>query len=127
MTSRAAPRPVGTVTRGTTNPNRLRRMDRWIAQLPQLRRASRVRRRSVPVAEWWASAARKRIAEKKEAARLQGGDYNQNNGPYTQSGGGNHTQGSGVFPIPATPVHVPGVGPSTITNSISGSAHSIEL
>ena len=24
-------RPVGTVTRGTTNPNRLRRMDRWIA------------------------------------------------------------------------------------------------
>lgn len=31
MTSRAASRPVGTVTRGTTNPNRLRRMDRWIA------------------------------------------------------------------------------------------------
>ncbi|MFE0739319.1 class I SAM-dependent methyltransferase, partial [Streptomyces sp. NPDC058855] len=31
MTSRAATRPVGTVTRGTTNPNRLRRMDRWIA------------------------------------------------------------------------------------------------
>lgn len=30
MTSRAS-RPVGTVTRGTTNPNRLRRMDRWIA------------------------------------------------------------------------------------------------
>ncbi|WP_128802278.1 MULTISPECIES: class I SAM-dependent methyltransferase [unclassified Streptomyces] len=29
MTSRAA-RPVGAVTRGTTNPNRLRRMDRWI-------------------------------------------------------------------------------------------------
>lgn len=26
-------RPVGTVTRGTTNPNRLRRMDRWIAAL----------------------------------------------------------------------------------------------
>ncbi|MER5972486.1 class I SAM-dependent methyltransferase [Streptomyces sp. NPDC002055] len=26
-----SPRPVGTVTRGTTNPNRLRRMDRWIA------------------------------------------------------------------------------------------------
>ena len=24
------PRPVGTATRGTTNPNRLRRMDRWI-------------------------------------------------------------------------------------------------
>ncbi|MEU3550259.1 class I SAM-dependent methyltransferase [Streptomyces longwoodensis] len=39
MTSRTTPRspgtaarrPVGTVTRGTTNPNRLRRMDRWIA------------------------------------------------------------------------------------------------
>ncbi|MDT7845927.1 class I SAM-dependent methyltransferase [Streptomyces justiciae] len=31
MTSRASTRPVGTVTRGTTNPNRLRRMDRWIA------------------------------------------------------------------------------------------------
>ncbi|MFE4608185.1 class I SAM-dependent methyltransferase [Streptomyces niveus] len=35
-------RPVGTVTRGTTNPNRLRRMDRWIAavQGPVLRRAT---------------------------------------------------------------------------------------
>jgi hypothetical protein len=31
MTARATTRPVGTVTRGTTNPNRLRRMDRWIA------------------------------------------------------------------------------------------------
>ncbi|GHH27884.1 class I SAM-dependent methyltransferase [Streptomyces lanatus] len=31
MSSRAFARPVGTVTRGTTNPNRLRRMDRWIA------------------------------------------------------------------------------------------------
>jgi hypothetical protein len=31
MTAKAAQRPVGTVTRGTTNPNRLRRMDRWIA------------------------------------------------------------------------------------------------
>ena len=31
MTARAASRPVGNVTRGTTNPNRLRRMDRWIA------------------------------------------------------------------------------------------------
>jgi len=24
-------RPQGTITRGTTNPNRLRRLDRWIA------------------------------------------------------------------------------------------------
>lgn len=31
MTPRTSTRPVGTVTRGTTNPNRLRRMDRWIA------------------------------------------------------------------------------------------------
>jgi hypothetical protein len=33
-------RPVGTATRGTTNPNRLRRMDRWIAAThgPVLRR-----------------------------------------------------------------------------------------
>ena len=38
MTSRS--RPVGTVTRGTTHPNRLRRMDRWIAVTlaPALRR-----------------------------------------------------------------------------------------
>ncbi|EMF56616.1 MULTISPECIES: class I SAM-dependent methyltransferase [Streptomyces] len=35
-------RPVGTVTRGTTNPNRLRRMDRWIAAThgAELRRAT---------------------------------------------------------------------------------------
>ncbi|MEU5321648.1 class I SAM-dependent methyltransferase [Streptomyces sp. NPDC021056] len=41
MTSRSTTRPVGTVTRGTTNPNRLRRMDRWItsAHGPELRRA----------------------------------------------------------------------------------------
>ncbi|MER7223703.1 class I SAM-dependent methyltransferase [Streptomyces rubradiris] len=42
MRAPAAPRPVGTVTRGTTNPNRLRRMDRWIAAAhgAALRRAS---------------------------------------------------------------------------------------
>jgi hypothetical protein len=42
MTARAAHRPVGTVTRGTTNPNRLRRMDRWIAAAhgAELRRAA---------------------------------------------------------------------------------------
>ncbi|MEU9130295.1 class I SAM-dependent methyltransferase [Kitasatospora sp. NPDC048540] len=36
-------RPVGTVTRGTTNTNRLRRMDRWIAHTlgPTLRTADR--------------------------------------------------------------------------------------
>ncbi|WP_030254757.1 class I SAM-dependent methyltransferase [Streptomyces violens] len=35
-------RPVGSATRGTTNPNRLRRMDRWIAAThgPQLRRTA---------------------------------------------------------------------------------------
>ena len=54
MTARAATLPhsrlrssggtpvVGTVTRGTTNPNRLRRMDRWIAAThgSDLRRAA---------------------------------------------------------------------------------------
>ncbi|MFF4589210.1 class I SAM-dependent methyltransferase [Streptomyces sp. NPDC001388] len=42
MSARAASRPVGTVTRGTTNPNRLRRMDRWIAAVhgAELRRAA---------------------------------------------------------------------------------------
>lgn len=37
----AVMRPIGTATRGTTNPNRLRRMDRWIAAIhgPALRRA----------------------------------------------------------------------------------------
>ena len=38
-------RPVGTATRGTTNPNRLRRVDRWIAGRPgaALRRAADAR------------------------------------------------------------------------------------
>lgn len=38
-----ARRPLGTVTRGTTNPNRLRRVDRWLAgpQAARLRRAAR--------------------------------------------------------------------------------------
>ncbi|MFF4550407.1 class I SAM-dependent methyltransferase [Streptomyces sp. NPDC001406] len=42
MTARAATLPIGTVTRGTTNPNRLRRMDRWIAAThgAELRRAA---------------------------------------------------------------------------------------
>ena len=30
-------KPVGAITRGTTNPNRLRRVDRFIANLPQLK------------------------------------------------------------------------------------------
>ena len=34
------PAPRGKVTRGTTGTNRLRRIDRWIAQLPALRRAA---------------------------------------------------------------------------------------
>lgn len=32
--------PIGQVTRGTTGTNRLRRVDRWIAHLPELRRAN---------------------------------------------------------------------------------------
>ena len=34
----ATKKPIGTVTRGTTNPNRLRRVDRYISALPVLRR-----------------------------------------------------------------------------------------
>ena len=34
----AVKKPVGTVTRGTTNPNRLRRVDRFIAALPVIRK-----------------------------------------------------------------------------------------
>ena len=37
----AVKKPVGTVTRGTTNPNRLRRVDRYIAALPVIRRNDR--------------------------------------------------------------------------------------
>ena len=37
----ATKKPVGNVTRGTTNPNRLRRVDRYIAALPILRRTPR--------------------------------------------------------------------------------------
>ena len=33
----ALKKPVGAITRGTTNPNRLRRVDRFIANLPQLK------------------------------------------------------------------------------------------
>lgn len=33
----ATKKPVGAITRGTTNPNRLRRVDRFIANLPQLK------------------------------------------------------------------------------------------
>ena len=40
----ARQRPVGTITRGTTNPNRLRRVDRWLAG-PQ---AWRLRRSALP-------------------------------------------------------------------------------
>src|SRR4028119_2270416 len=37
-----APSPVGAITRGTTNPNRLRRVDRWLCtvQAPLLRAAA---------------------------------------------------------------------------------------
>jgi hypothetical protein len=36
----AVKKPQGTITRGTTNPNRLRRVDRYIASLPVLRSGS---------------------------------------------------------------------------------------
>ena len=37
----AVKKPIGTVTRGTTNPNRLRRVDRYIASLEVVRKAAR--------------------------------------------------------------------------------------
>lgn len=37
----AVKKPVGNVTRGTTNPNRLRRVDRYIAALPVIRRSDK--------------------------------------------------------------------------------------
>lgn len=46
MSPRSSSRPVGTVTRGTTNPNRLRRMDRWIAAA----HGAALRRADAPVA-----------------------------------------------------------------------------
>jgi hypothetical protein len=36
----ATKKPIGTITRGTTNPNRLRRIDRFIASQPLLRQVS---------------------------------------------------------------------------------------
>ncbi len=39
-TRQNGPMPIGQVTRGTTATNRLRRVDRWIAQLPALRHAA---------------------------------------------------------------------------------------
>jgi len=38
----AAKKPIGTITRGTTNPNRLRRVDRYLAALPILRKPNAV-------------------------------------------------------------------------------------
>jgi hypothetical protein len=40
MRERVPPAPIGSVTRGTTNTNRLRRVDRWITALPELRRSA---------------------------------------------------------------------------------------
>jgi hypothetical protein len=40
MAKRVGQSPVGRITRGTTGTNRLRRMDRWIAAHPVLRRAA---------------------------------------------------------------------------------------
>lgn len=39
--ARPTTRPVGTPTRGTTNPNRLRRIDRWLAGAPEIDRVLR--------------------------------------------------------------------------------------
>lgn len=75
--SRRPGRPVGAVTRGTTNPNRLRRQDRWIADrlAPQLRAAA-----EPPVAvdlgygaaPWTAVELRARLAAVRPDVRLVG-------------------------------------------------------
>jgi len=73
----AITKPVGTVTRGTTNPNRLRRMDRWIAAelAPALRRAQ-----AAPVAvdlgygaaPWTAVELHQRLAAVRADVRVVG-------------------------------------------------------
>ncbi|WP_030595970.1 hypothetical protein [Streptomyces fulvoviolaceus] len=76
MTARAAPRPLGTVTRGTTNPNRLRRMDRWIAAT----HGAELRRATDPVAvdlgygaaPWTAVELLSRLREEAPHARVVG-------------------------------------------------------
>jgi hypothetical protein len=77
MSGRAAGRPEGTVTRGTTNPNRLRRMDRWItaALAPALRQAA-----GPPIAvdlgygasPWTAVELRRRLAALRPDVRVVG-------------------------------------------------------
>ncbi|EFL16561.1 hypothetical protein [Streptomyces sp. C] len=80
MVSRSTPpsskRPVGTVTRGTTNPNRLRRMDRWIAAA----HGAALRRADAPVAvdlgygaaPWTAVELLARLREAAPAVRVVG-------------------------------------------------------
>ncbi|MEU6845952.1 class I SAM-dependent methyltransferase [Streptomyces sp. NPDC046716] len=76
MTPRTPSRPVGTVTRGTTNPNRLRRMDRWIAAA----HGAALRRAADPVAvdlgygaaPWTAVELLARLRETAPRARVVG-------------------------------------------------------
>ena len=72
-----AVRPVGTVTRGITNPNRLRRMDRWItaALRPALRRAAAaptVVDLGYGAAPWTAVELRTRLAAVRADVRVVG-------------------------------------------------------
>ncbi|MFI0241953.1 class I SAM-dependent methyltransferase [Streptomyces sp. NPDC016845] len=76
MNPRTPSRPVGTVTRGTTNPNRLRRMDRWIAAT----HGAALRRAADPVAvdlgygaaPWTAVELLARLRETAPHARVVG-------------------------------------------------------
>ncbi|MFJ9035038.1 class I SAM-dependent methyltransferase [Streptomyces sp. NPDC102406] len=76
MSPRTPSRPVGTVTRGTTNPNRLRRMDRWIAAT----HGAALRRAADPVAvdlgygaaPWTAVELLARLRETAPHARVVG-------------------------------------------------------
>jgi len=71
-----AHRPEGTVTRGTTNPNRLRRMDRWIAAAlaPALRRAADpvVVDLGYGASPWTALELRQRLAAVRPDVRVVG-------------------------------------------------------
>lgn len=72
-----AARPVGAVTRGTTNPNRLRRMDRWIASAlgPGLRRAAQPPTAvdlGYGAAPWTAVELHSRLAEVRPDVRVVG-------------------------------------------------------
>ncbi len=107
-------RPVGTVTRGTTNPNRLRRMDRWIAA----EHGAELRRAGDPVAvdlgygaaPWTAVEL---LAGCARCARTPGSSASRSNrpgwrppGPYSDRGWSS-VHGGFEVPLPGGPGRAP--------------------